>query len=215
MTFHQSNRFRFWDERMKLNMMKTGCCLMLVIASSLLVAVNRSDAKDQEKEKPKPAVAGSTIDVSECRIKLIDRVILGSDRPGVLEFVEPNEGEQVKKGQVVAALKSDALKASRKTAEVRATNDIEIRYSQKAKETSYAELEMSRDANRRNYKTISKLEIMRLVLTAEKSDLQVEQAELEFEMNKMQLAEIDAQIEETKVIAPFDGFVTKKFRSTG
>lgn len=200
---------------MKLKLMKTGFCLMLMMASSLLVSVNHSDAKDQEKEKPKPAVAGATIGVNECRIKLIDRVILGCDRPGVLEFVEPNEGEQVKKGQVVAALKSDALKASRKTAEIRATNDIEIRYSTKAKETSYAELEMSRDANRRNPKTISKLEIIRLVLTAEKSDLQIEQAELEFEMNKMQLAEIDAQIEETKVTAPFDGIVTKKFRSTG
>mgnify|MGYP003112665465 FL=1 len=97
----------------------------------------------------------------------------------------------------------------------KATNDIEIRYSQKARDTAYVELEMNLDINKRVRNTISKLDIKRLTLNAEKSDLQIEQAQLEFEMNKLQLNEIDAQIEETKIVAPFDGIVTKKFRSTG
>ena len=74
---------------------------------------------------------------------------------------------------------------------------------------------MNREINRRVPNTISKLDIKRLELNAKKSDLQIEQAELEFEMNKLQLAEIDAQLEETKILAPFDGIVTKKFRATG
>jgi len=172
-------------------------------------------AEDKASEKNRTANPESAVIVDECRIKLIDRVILGSDRPGVLEFVEPNEGELVKKGQVIAALKSDALKASRKTAEKKATNDIEIRYSKKAKETAYVELEMNLDINKRVPNTISELDIKRLTLNAEKSALQIEQAELEFEMNKLQLDEIDAQIEEMQIIAPFNGIVTKKFRSTG
>ncbi len=195
--------------------MKTCCCTMLIIGSSLMLTVRSSDADDQAKGKPASPTPGSAIMLNECRIKLIDRVILGCDRPGVLDYVEPNEGEQVKKGQVVAALKSDALKASRKTAEKRSSNDIEIRYSQKARDTSYVELEMNLDINKRVPNTISRLDIKRLELTAEKSDLQIEQAELEFDMSKLQLEEIDAQIEETKVIAPFDGVVTKKFRATG
>ena len=200
---------------MKLNLMKSSCCAMLMIGLSLMLTVRSLDADDQAKEKPVSATPGSAIIINECRIKLIDRVILGCDRPGVLQYVEPNEGESVKKGQVVAALKSDALKASRKTAEKRSTNDIEIRYSQKARDTSYVELEMNLDINKRVPNTISRLDIKRLELTAEKSDLQIEQAELEFDMSKLQLEEIDAQIEETKVIAPFDGIVTKKFRATG
>tara|TARA_R110002095_G_scaffold86924_2_gene75677 strand:+ start:249 stop:1163 length:915 start_codon:yes stop_codon:yes gene_type:complete len=189
--------------------------MMLIIGSSLILTVRSSGADDQVKGKPASPAPGTAIMINECRIKLIDRVILGCDRPGVLDYVEPNEGEQVKKGQVVAALKSDALKASRKTAEKRSSNDIEIRYSQKARDTSYVELEMNLDINKRVPNTISKLDIKRLELTAEKSDLQIEQAELEFDMSKLQLEEIDAQIAETRVIAPFDGVVTKKFRATG
>ena len=200
---------------MKLNSMKTCFCLMLMIGSSLIFAESNLEAEDQAKKKSTTNIPGSAITVNECRIKLIDRVILGSDRPGVLEYVEPNEGEQVKKGQVIAALKSDALKASRKTAETRSSNDIEIRYSKKARDTSYIELEMNLDINKRVPNTISKLDIKRLQLTAEKSDLQIEQAELEFSMSKLQLAEIDAQLEEIKILAPFDGIVTKKFRATG
>ncbi|MDF1744722.1 MAG: efflux RND transporter periplasmic adaptor subunit [Gimesia sp.] len=200
---------------MKLISMKTWFCLMLLIGSSLILTEKNLEAENQAKAQSVTTVPGSAIIVNECRIKLIDRVILGSDRPGVLEYVEPNEGAQIKKGQVIAALKSDSLKASRKTAEKRSSNDIEIRYSQTARDTSYVELEMNREINRRVPNTISKLDIKRLELNAKKSDLQIEQAELEFEMNKLQLAEIDAQLEETKILAPFDGIVTKKFRATG
>ncbi|WP_298863055.1 efflux RND transporter periplasmic adaptor subunit [uncultured Gimesia sp.] len=200
---------------MKLNSMKTWFCLMLLIGSSLILTENNLEAENQAKDKSVTTVPGSAIIVNECRIKLIDRVILGSDRPGVLEYVEPNEGEQIKKGQVIAALKSDSLKASRKTAEKRSSNDIEIRYSKTAKETAYVELEMNLEINRRVPNAISTLDIKRLELNAKKSDLQIEQAELEFAMSKLQLAEIDSQLEETKILAPFDGIVTKKFRSTG
>lgn len=189
--------------------------VLMILGTCLILSDNRLSADEKQENKSSNANPESSITVNNCRIKLIDRVILGSDRPGVLAFVEPNEGELVKKGQVIAALKSDALQASKATAKKKATNDIEIRYSQKARDTAYVELEMNLDINKRVHNTISKLDIKRLTLNAEKSDLQIEQAKLEFEMNKLQLNEIEAQIEETKVIAPFDGIVTKKFRSTG
>ena len=189
--------------------------MLMTLGTCLILSDNRLSADEKPEHKASKANPESSITVNNCRIKLIDRVILGSDRPGVLEFVEPNEGELVKKGQVIAALKSDALQAAKATAKKKATNDIEIRYSQKARDTAYVELEMNLDINKRVRNTISKLDIKRLTLNAEKSDLQIEQAQLEFEMNKLQLNEIDAQIEETKIIAPFDGIVTKKFRSTG
>ncbi|EDL60787.1 probable multidrug efflux pump [Gimesia maris DSM 8797] len=189
--------------------------MLMTLGACLILSDHRLSADEKPEHKASNANPESSITVNNCRIKLIDRVILGSDRPGVLEFVEPNEGELVKKGQVIAALKSDALQAAKATAKKKATNDIEIRYSQKARDTAYVELEMNLDINKRVRNTISKLDIKRLTLNAEKSDLQIEQAQLEFEMNKLQLNEIDAQIEETKIIAPFDGIVTKKFRSTG
>ncbi|MFK7777665.1 MAG: efflux RND transporter periplasmic adaptor subunit, partial [Gimesia sp.] len=206
---------KFEDEVMKLNSMKTRFCLTLLIGSSLILTERILEAENQPKDNPATTLPGAVIVVHDCRVNLIDRVILGSDRPGVLDFVEPNEGDNVKKGQVVAALKSGALNASRKTAEKRSSNDIEIRYSQKARDTALVELQMNLDINKRVKNAISKLDIKRLELNAEKSELQIEQAELEFAMNKLQLAEIDAQLEEAKIIAPFDGIVTKKFRSTG
>ena len=62
-------------------------------------AIQAADNNQKEQQAVSPE---SAITVNECRIKLIDRVVLGSDRPGVLEYVEPNEGERVKKGQVIA-----------------------------------------------------------------------------------------------------------------
>lgn len=200
---------------MKFSFLKLVFSTIVMAGVSLIVAERNLDADEQKQEKKPSASSASEISVNDCRIKLIDRVILGSDRPGVLEFVEPNEGEHVQKGQVIAALKSDALKASRKTAEKKATNDIEIRYSKKAHATAVVELEMNLDINKRVSNTISKLDIKRLELNAEKSELQIEQAELEFEMSKLQLDEIDAQLKETQIMAPFDGVITKKFRSTG
>lgn len=197
------------------SLIKTFCCVALITGASLILHESRSDAGDLPKENSASSTPNSGIIVKDCRVKLIDRVILGSDRPGVLEYVEPSEGEKVKKGQEIAALKTDSLQASRKTAEMRATNDIEIRYSKKASETSNKELEINLDINKRTPGTISILELERLKLNAEKSFLQIEQAQMEYEMNKLQLAEIDAQLKETKIIAPFDGIVTKKFRSTG
>ncbi|QDT91917.1 efflux RND transporter periplasmic adaptor subunit [Gimesia algae] len=200
---------------MNLTLKNTLIYSMLALGACLIQSDNRLSADEKQGTDASTADPDSSITVNNCRIKLIDRVILGSDRPGVLEFVEPNEGEVVKKGQVIAALKSDALQAAKATAKKKATNDIEIRYAEKAKDTAYVELEINLEINRRLPNAVTKLDIKRLTLNAEKSDLQIEQAELEFEMNKLQLNEIDAQIEETKIIAPFDGIVTKKFRSTG
>lgn len=200
---------------MNLTLKKTLLYSMLTFGACLILGDGPLPADEKQGADASIVNPDSSITVNNCRIKLIDRVILGSDRPGVLEFVEPNEGELVKKGQVIAALKSDALQAAKTTATKKATNDIEIRYAKKAKDTAYVELEINLDINRRLPNAVTKLDIKRLTLNAEKSDLQIEQAELEFEMNKLQLSEIDAQIEETKIIAPFDGIVTKKFRSTG
>ncbi|WP_417378008.1 efflux RND transporter periplasmic adaptor subunit [Gimesia sp.] len=200
---------------MNLTLKKTLLYSMLTFGACLILGDSPLPADEKQGADASIVNPDSSITVNNCRIKLIDRVILGSDRPGVLEFVEPNEGELVKKGQVIAALKSDALQAAKTTATKKATNDIEIRYAKKAKDTAYVELEINLDINRRLPNAVTKLDIKRLTLNAEKSDLQIEQAELEFEMNKLQLNEIDAQIEETKIIAPFDGIVTKKFRSTG
>ena len=170
---------------MKLTLKNILIYSMLTFAVCLVLSEDYISADEKTGSENTAVGSESSITVNNCRIKLIDRVILGSDRPGVLEFVEPNEGELVKKGQEIAALKSDTLQAAKATAKKKATNDIEIRYSQKARDTAYVELEMNLDINKRVPNTISKLDIKRLTLNAEKSDLQIEQAELEFEMNKL------------------------------
>ena len=77
-------------------MLLTAGCSLGYAGTTLLAEDKATEKKAAEKkaaEKKPTANPEAAISVGECRIKLIDRVILGSDRPGVLEFVEPNEGE--------------------------------------------------------------------------------------------------------------------------
>ena len=54
-----------------------------------------------------PPKTRKPIELTRCRIKLIDKVTLASDRPGILRFVEPKEGDSVKRDQPVAGLLTD------------------------------------------------------------------------------------------------------------
>ncbi|MBM82995.1 MAG: hypothetical protein CMJ78_20730 [Planctomycetaceae bacterium] len=159
--------------------------------------------------------AESPIDISRCRIQLIDHVILASDRPGILEFVEPEEGDTVESGQMIAKLKDDVAKASFDTAAKRAENDVQIRYAKKAREVAEAELKMAVQTNDKLPNTVPLIEIERLRLAEEKGRLQIEQAEVEHLIAGLTSDEAKAQLETYSVDAPFTGKVTRVYKKRG
>lgn len=155
------------------------------------------------------------ITITRCRIRLKDQVTLASDRPGILEFVEPSEGDEVEAAQRIAGLKDDVAAAQLAIVSKEAENDIEVRYATKEAEVSKAEYDKALEANRRVSGTVPQIEVLRLKLAMERSLLQIEQADHKFEVTGLNRSEAEAELETYKIEAPFQGVVTRIFKNKG
>ena len=162
-----------------------------------------------------PGGGNGAIVIEQCRIRLIDQVTLASDRMGILGFVEPDEGDHVEAGQIIAGLRDEIAQATLARAQKESENDVEIRYARKAAEVAQAEYEKALDANQRVRGAVPDIEVRRLKLAAARSVLQIEQAQHQLQINAFTRDEAQAQLETHRVIAPFSGVVTRRFRSKG
>ncbi len=77
----------------------------------------------------------------KCPIKAVKTARLATDRPGVLAAVEPNEGDSVREGQLVARLMDEVAKASLDVAKLVADDHVEIQYATKLNAVDTAEYE--------------------------------------------------------------------------
>ena len=182
----------------------------LVLILVIIFAVWPSQGAGRRADKEQ-----RTIQLMNCRVKLIDRVTLASDRAGIIKFVAAQEGDVVQAGAEVIKLKSDKLTATRNIAEQRAKNDVQIRYARKATEVAHAEYAKAIQANRNVPGTIPDVEVLRLKLAAEGSVLQIEEAEHDAKIQQLTLEEVDAELSTYRVIAPFEGVVTRVYKSVG
>lgn len=167
------------------------------------------------KAKPVAARLSSTIVLQQCRIKLIDFAVLAADHPGILADVIPKEGDNVKAGQLLSSLKDAVVRARLARADKEASNDIEIRFSKKAEEVAQVELDRAEEANKIQKRSVPEVEVKRLRLSRDKSLLQIEQAELQSQIAKLTRDEANAELQAYQVKAPFDGIVTRVFKSKG
>ncbi len=188
------------------------------VAAGLLCAASWFGQPLPGQEKS-PAGGSSTnpdkIVLRQCRIKLIDRVILASDQPGILEYVEPEEGDLVRAGQVVAKLKDDVARAAYEIAKKKAENDVQVRYARKAAELAQAEFMKAMEANRQVPGAVPDIEVRRLKLAWEKSRLSIELADHEFAVAALEAKQAEAQLEMYRIKAPWDGIVTQIYKRKG
>lgn len=185
-------------------------CGLLIIAGCWLIP-DMAISADEGK------TANSAIELHRCRIRLIDRVTLASELTGVLDYVEPKEGDRVRSGQNIAGLRDAIPRAAFKVAQRKAENTISRRYAEKAADVAQKEYEKALDANAgsRNRTIIPEIEVERLRLAWEKSKLEIEQAEYQREVDELSRDEAKAQLDAYQVQAPFDGVVTRVFKSRG
>lgn len=162
----------------------------------------------------KPAKSGG-IAVPDCRILLINHVTLASDRNGVVSAQLPLEGDSVTAGSTIVELKDDVPKAALAVATKKSANDIEVRYAKKAAELAEAEFDRAERANRRLPGTVPEIEAKRLKLAFDKAVLQIEQAENELQVHRLERDQAAAELATYRIEAPFDGVVTRVTRSRG
>lgn len=163
------------------------------------------------------ASPGAVVVAERCRVILDKEAVLAADRPGILEFVEPQEGDRVTAGQRVAGLKDEVAAASLAVAAKTAESDVDIRYAQKAAGVARKSLEKSIESNRVNPQMIivSELDIERLRLDAERAELQIEKAQLDREIAELQRDEKAAELETYQIVTPLDGVVTEVMKHEG
>lgn len=190
--------------------------LIVVFAWGLVGWSARAD-ESRRGSKSEPALESDAkpIHLTRCHIKLIDTAVLASDRPGIIAYVEPEEGDPVHAGQQVAGLRDEVAQAELAVAELEAKNDVEIRYAKKATEVAKAEHEVALEANRRVPKAVPEVEVNRLKLAAERSELQIERAEMDRDIAIEKRNEAEAQLKMYQIKATFDGVVTRVHKHEG
>jgi RND family efflux transporter MFP subunit len=201
-------------------------CLAVLTCALLLTGVWRFGASAPAIGDDN-VVDGSSITLTKCRVKLIHEAVLASDRPGILAFVEPKEGDRVTAKQNVAGLNDKVARAQYAVAQKRAESDIEKRYAVKAHEVAEVEHQKAVEANERFQQVLGKYrgnddklavpqsELRRLRLSADKAELQIEQADHEFTIHELEAEQAAAELETYQVAAPFDGVVTRVHKKEG
>lgn len=154
------------------------------------------------------------ISVTQCRVKLLDDIPLASERSGILEETV-TEGAVVETGQVIVRLKDHIARAALSVAEREAANDIEVRFSRKATELAQMKYVRAVDANKAAPGAVSDLELRELRLAAEKSLLQLEQAEHHFQVAGLKRDEQREVLKAFRIESPLSGTVLEVFRKPG
>lgn len=172
---------------------------------------------------------GPQFEIKAALVKIAKTVNVPAEHPGVLKELLIEEGQFVKRGQLIGRIKDDEqllqLKRSEQQLEIAnqlAENDVDIRYAEKSRDLAIAELQRSEGMNERviNSVPLSRLEKQRL--ERDRTILQLEQAGRDFRISKLKsvLAKTEVQLTEqalarTKIYSPVDGMVMAIDRQQG
>lgn len=189
--------------------------IIAVLCSAGCLAFSYAGPPQKDAVEAKAVSSVPRVELARCRIRLKNQVELASDRVGILEFVEPEEGDVVESGQQIAGLQADVPKAQLAIATKEAENDIEVRYARKEAEVSKAEHLKAIQTNRISRGAVPEIDVLKLKLAAERSVLSIEQAQHRFEVTKLNKDQAEAELKTHQIIAPFDGVVTRVFKKKG
>jgi multidrug efflux pump subunit AcrA (membrane-fusion protein) len=191
-------------------------CLRVAVVAALFFGTSLIEAGEKGGRLPNR----TSVRIADCRIVLIDHVVLACDRSGILKSVEFKEGMQVQARQQVALVADEIAVANLSLAERKGANNVEVRFNRKASEIAETEYRKNAEANKKaadagKGNPVALLEVEKLRLAAEKAVLSIEQAEHELLLNKLTAEVSRAELASYSVLAEFDGVVTRVYRKKG
>lgn len=136
----------------------------------------------------------------------VDEVHVASRSAGRVEEIFAWEGDTLKAGAPIVQLEASELKARRDLAAAQintAQHDVEAQSAQL--EFLRAEARRQQDLLKRN--TVSPSEAERAVSAAKAQEMNIAAARARVEQTRAQLADMDAQINEMKIVAPADSIL--------
>lgn len=178
-------------------------------------AHTQEPTKSRTTSRAVAAPQGDEIVVSNCFINLIDRITVAAGRGGILAFVKPEEGHEVKVGEQIAKVKDEVASAQFATADKQARNDIEVRFGKKSAEVAQYEYMKSLQSNGLLPGTVTDIELKRLKLAWERAVLQIENAEKEHDIAGSKRDEAGELLQTHVVETPIGGVVTRVHKHSG
>ena len=157
----------------------------------------------------------SELVVPNCRIALVRRAALASARLGILHEVSVSEGDTVELAQVVATLRAEQAEQALAIAEKEMSNNVELRLQKKISELATLEFSNAVELNRSFPGGVSGLDVKKLRLAAEKSVLQIEQADFQLQMAALRKKEAQITLDSYRIVAPFSGVVLQVNKQPG
>lgn len=173
--------------------------------------------------------SGSGVTDDTGYITLIEDIEVPAQEAGVLTELKVKEGDTVKLGDALARIDDEQAQmavtvgeSKLAAAERKASNDVNIKYANAAKDVAYAEILQADEANAKVRNTVTDAEYRRLLLAHKQAVLQIEQATHDFVVSKY---EVDVQRTELKaaqlgvtrrvIKAPSPGIILERFRHQG
>jgi multidrug efflux pump subunit AcrA (membrane-fusion protein) len=207
--------------------------LWVVLVAVLLMVPGRAPA-DTPTPPARPRSVESESPANEpilanCLVSLVEEAKVPAREAGVLVALDIREGDTVTRGAVIAKIDDSQPQSERRKAKAehdqavaKAESDVDIRYSVAAEAVARAELEKANDANTRALGAITTVEIERLRLNQQKSELSIEQARLEQKLAGLTATAKEVEVEAAGdaiarrlVTAPLDGVVVEVFPHRG
>jgi RND family efflux transporter MFP subunit len=181
--------------------------VLRVVSAFLLLAAAVNGRVEAQQPK--------TVELRECLIRAVKTARLATDRPGVLAAVQPKEGDAVRENEIVARLMDEVPQANLDVAKMVANDQVEIQYATKLHAVDKLEYEKDVQANRQHLNTVPDLEVQRAKLQMERSDLQIDKAVHEIKVNDLKAVQAEAELKTYRILAPFDGVVTRVMKYRG
>ena len=167
--------------------------------------------------------------LERCLVSLMEEAKVPAREAGVLEELLAREGDVVKRGDIIAKIDDNQpqmeqrkAKAEHDQAVAKAESDVDIRYAVAAEKVAQIEFEKAAESDRKVPGSVTRVELNRLQLNEQKSELQIEQAELEKKVSTLaansKSVEVDAAenaIERRLITSPLDGVVVQVFPHQG
>ncbi|MGC3971505.1 MAG: hypothetical protein QM775_30430 [Pirellulales bacterium] len=144
-----------------------------------------------------------------CIVKLIDKILVSVQEPGLVTALEVREGMMVEADAMIgrvgdsqARMAKLVAEAEYKIAQDKATNDIEVRYAESAAKVAEFEYRAGIQANERAPASISQVKMQELALAYEKAQRQIEQAQHNVEIYKEEAAAARVKVDAAEEDVP-------------
>jgi len=177
-----------------------------------------------------PAAAADTDPVLErCLVSLVEEAKVPAREAGVLVELVAREGDVVAKGDVIAKIDDNQPQMERRKARAeheqavaKAQSDVDVRYAVAAEKVAQIEFEKAAESDRKVPGSVTRVELNRLQLNEQKSELQIEQAQLERKLAELAAAAKGVEVEATEnaierrlITSPLVGIVVQVFPHQG